>query len=62
MMAVCAGSYHLSKRMIEELLSDFFDVNISLGSISNLEQQTREAIAGNVAVFLIRRSRCTSVA
>jgi len=99
MMAVCAGSYHLSKRMIEELVSDFFDVDISLGSISNLEQDTSQAIAepvaeaaahirqqpvvhadetgwteakkkawlwtaiaGNVAVFLIRRSRGTDVA
>lgn len=99
MMAICAGSYHLSKRMIEELVSDFFGVDISLGSISNLEQQTSEAIAepvkeaaayvqqqpvvhadetgwteakkrawlwtaiaGNVAVFLIRRSRGTDVA
>ena len=99
MMAVCAGSYHLSKRMIEELVSDFFDVDISLGSISNLEQETSEAIAepvkeaaahvqqqpvvhadetgwteakkkawlwvaiaGNVAVFLIRRGRGTDVA
>jgi len=99
MMAVCAGSYHMSKRMIEELVSDFFGVDVSLGSISNLEQDTSEAIAdpvkealahiqqqpvvhadetgwteakkkawlwaaiaGNVAVFLIRRSRGTDVA
>lgn len=99
MMALCAGSYHLSKRMIEELVSDFFGVDISLGSISNLEQQTSLAIAepvkealehvqeqavvhadetgwteakkkawlwiaiaGSVAVFLIRRSRGTEVA
>jgi transposase len=99
MMAVCAGSYHLSKRMIEELVSDFFGVDISLGSISNLEEATSKAIAepvkeavahvqqqpvvhadetgwteakkkawlwtaiaGNVAVFLIRRSRGTDVA
>ena len=99
MMAVCAGSYHLSKRMIEELVSDFFGVDISLGSISNLERETSEAIAepvkqavahvqqqpvvhadetgwteakkkawlwtaiaGNVAVFLIRKSRGADVA
>lgn len=98
-MSVCAGSYKLSKRMIEELVSDFFGVEISLGSISNLEQDTSEAIAapvaeaaaflqmqpvvhadetswmeakrkawlwvavaGNVAVFLIRRSRGADVA
>ena len=99
MMAVCAGSYHLSKRMIEELVADFFGVEVSLGSVSNLEQETSEAIAepvreavahvqeqpvvhadetgwteakkkawlwaaiaGNVAVFLIRRSRGKEVA
>lgn len=99
LMAVCAGSYHLSKRMIEELVSDFFGVDISLGSVSNLEQDTSDAIAepvaaalthvqaqpvvhadetgwteakkkawlwaalaGNVAVFLIRRGRGRDVA
>ena len=97
--AVCAGSYHLSKRMTEELVSDFFGVKVSLGSVSNLEQDTSEAIAepvreaaahiqqqpvvhadetgwteakkwawlwvavaGNVAVFLIRRGRGKAVA
>ena len=99
MMAVCTGSYHLSKRMTEELVSDFFGVDLSLGSVSNLEQETSEAIAephaealahvqrqavvhadetgwaeakkkawlwvavaGNVAVFLIRTSRGKDVA
>jgi transposase len=49
MMAVCAGSYKLSKRMIEELVSDFFGVDVSLGSVCNLEQDTSEAIAAPVA-------------
>ncbi len=49
MMAVCAGSYKLSKRMIEELVSDFFGVVVSLGSVCNLEQDTSEAIADPVA-------------
>ena len=99
LMGVCAGSYHLSKRNIEELVSDFFDVEISLGSVSNLEQNTSEAlaepaqeaaahiqeqpvvhadetgwteakkkawlwvaVAGNVAVFLIRQGRGKAVA
>lgn len=97
--AVCAGSYHLSKRMIEELVSDFFGVDISLGTVSNLEQDTSEAlaepvgeaaahiqqqpvvhadetgwteakkkawlwvaVAGNLAVFMIRRGRGKAVA
>jgi transposase len=99
MMAVCAGSYHMSKRMIEELVSDFFSVDVSLGSVSNLEQDSSEAlaapaqeaadfvrrqpvvhadetgwteakkkawlwlaVAGNVAVFLIRSGRGKAVA
>ena len=49
MAAVCAGAYRLSKRMIEEMLSDFLDVDISLGSICNLEQRTSEAVAPAVA-------------
>ena len=45
MAAVCCGAYRLSKRMVEEMLSDFFDVDISLGSISNLEKRTSKAVA-----------------
>ena len=43
--AVCSGAYRLSKRMVEELLSDFLDADISLGSVANLEQHTSEAVA-----------------
>ncbi|WP_159398094.1 hypothetical protein [Sorangium cellulosum] len=38
----------MSKRGIEELVEDFFDVPSSLGSISNLEQATSEAVAAPV--------------
>lgn len=44
-VAVCSGAYRLSKRNIEALVLDFFGVSISLGSISNLEQATSEALA-----------------
>jgi transposase len=47
-VAVCSGAYRMSKRGIEELVEDFFDVPISLGSIANLEQATSEAIAAPV--------------
>lgn len=43
-VAVCSGAYRLSKRNIEALARDFFGVSISLGSISNLEQATSEAL------------------
>jgi transposase len=49
MVGVCSGAYRLSKRSIEELLRDFFGVEISLGSIANLEQATSEALAEPVA-------------
>lgn len=57
MVAVCTGAYHLSKRMVEGLLSDFFDADISLGTISNLEQQTSEALVSPVeeAKHYVRR-------
>jgi transposase len=47
-VSVCSGAYRMSKRGIEELVEDFFDVPISLGSIANLEQATSEAIEAPV--------------
>jgi transposase len=44
-VAVASGSYRMSKRTIEEMLQDFFGVEISLGSIAKLEQSTSEALA-----------------
>jgi transposase len=35
----------MSKRMVEEMLSDFLDADISLGSVCNLEQRSSEAVA-----------------
>lgn len=49
MVGVCSGRYHMSKRQTSEMMSDFFDVEVSLGSISNLEQDTSEALAASVA-------------
>jgi transposase len=48
MVCVCSGAYRMSKRGIEELVEDFFDVPISLGSVANLEQATGEAVAAPV--------------
>lgn len=45
LVTVCSGDYRMSKRDIERLVEDFFDLPIALGSISNLEQSTSEAIA-----------------
>jgi transposase len=43
-VTVCSGAYRLSKRNIEALAYEFFGVSISLGSVSNLEQATSEAL------------------
>lgn len=48
MVSVCSGDYLMSKRQIERLVEDFFDVPIALGSISNLEQSTSEALSAPV--------------
>ena len=45
LVSLCSGKYRLSKRMIQTLLSDLMGVEISLGSISNLEQETSIALA-----------------
>lgn len=47
-VSLCSGDYRMSKRDIERLVEDFFDVPISLGSISMLEQVSSEAIAAPV--------------
>jgi hypothetical protein len=46
----------MSKRAIEELTEDFFDVPISLGSIANLEQATSHALAEYSSPQVRRRS------
>jgi len=44
MVSLAGGHYHLSKRKTEELMADFFQADVSLGSIPALEQRTSEAI------------------
>lgn len=48
-IAICSGVYHLSKRTIEDLLHDFFGVDISLGSVSACEQAVSESLSEPVA-------------
>lgn len=49
MVAVCHGAYRMSKRMVEEVVEDFFGVEISLGSVCELAQRTSAALAEPVA-------------
>jgi transposase len=44
LVAVLSGAYRLSKRNIQQLLSDCFGVELALGSISALERATSEAL------------------
>ena len=48
MVSLSSGHYHLSKRKTEELMADFFQAEVSLGSIPALEQRTGEAVRGPV--------------
>lgn len=45
MVSVLSGKYRMTKRNIEELMTDFFGVAVALGSVSNLEQATSAALA-----------------
>ena len=49
MIGICSGAYRLSKRTIEELMMDFFGVNISLGSVSACEESVSEALEAPIA-------------
>lgn len=44
MLAVCTAKYRLSKRAVREMLSDFLGVELSLGSVSNVEKQVSAAL------------------
>jgi len=46
--SMSSGAFRLSKRMIEEMLAAFFDAEVSLGTISQVEQRTSEALAAPV--------------
>ena len=49
MLAICTAKYHLSKRAVRELLSDFLGIELSLGSVANVEQQVSDAVNEPVA-------------
>ena len=47
--ALCTGASHLSKRTTQRALEDLFGVQMGLGTVANLEQATRQAVAEPVA-------------
>lgn len=49
LVSLLVGKYRLSKRLVCEALSEIMDVEVSLGSVSNLEQQMSQALEAPVA-------------
>ena len=45
MVSILSGRYHLSKRETVEILEDFFNATLGLGSVPKLEKRTSAAIA-----------------
>ena len=48
LIAVCTVGHRLSKRVTQELLSDFLGVRLALGSVCNIEREVSEALAAPV--------------
>lgn len=48
MVSLLTGRYRLSKRDTAEIMDDFFQASIGLGSVSTLEKRTSEAISAPV--------------
>lgn len=48
-IGVASGAYRMSKRMVEEMVADFFGAKVSLGTIANVEQRTSYALVSPVA-------------
>jgi len=44
MVSLLSGRYHLSKRDTQSIMDDFFQADVSLGSVPALEQRTSEAL------------------
>jgi transposase len=49
MVCLLVGKYRLSKRLVRDALSDLLGVHLSLGAISNREQEMSEALSAPVA-------------
>ena len=47
-VALCTGAYRLSKRTTQQAMAEVFGVPMSVGTISQLEQATTEAVAAPV--------------
>jgi transposase len=61
--SLLVGKYRLSKRLVKDALSDMLGVELSVGSVSNLEGEMSEALAPATAEALdsVRASEAASV-
>lgn len=48
LVAVATGAYRMSKRTVQQMLSDWFGVELSLGSVAHLEQATSAVLQAPV--------------
>ena len=48
-VALCTGAYRLSKRTTQAVIEDLFGLPMSLGTMTNLEHATTQALAAPVA-------------
>ncbi len=62
-VGLLAGAYRMSKRNIQSLLSDAFGLEVSLGTVSRLQQEVAAALAGAVeeARAFVRRQPIVNV-
>lgn len=44
-VSLCSGKYRLSKRLIQSIMADLLGVDLSLGSVANLEQEMSASLA-----------------
>lgn len=56
MISLLSGRYHLSKRDGAEVMTDFFQAEVSLGFVPTLEQRTSAALKEPVSLF---KKRCS---
>jgi len=47
-VSLASGVYRMSRRQVEDMMSDLFKVELSLGTVKNLEEDTSEALSGPV--------------
>jgi len=44
-VSMASGVYRMSRRQVEQMMNDFFKVELSLGTVKNLEEDTSKAVA-----------------